>query len=346
MGGHITVATLSYDRNATVAEHLSRLSSQTLPAEAEVSILLVDNNPHGEALPYYEDALDHLADDAIATAYVHEPMPGIPAARNRAIEWALEQGSDALVFVDDDDVPHAGWLAALVATWRRGGSEMVSGVSTYSTPPHRDRWVEASGFFTPDGLERPFGRTRWRRSYDDRNRLTVAATNNLLLDLRFVALHSLRFDTRVFSGSDTLFTHQMSLLGAQLAREPDARVTLGIPLGRYTRTWIIQRIAHLESGLFWARMRSSRTPIDRARLVCRQIVKAVVVGVAALVRISTGHLTRSFDDVVLGQCHLAKSRFALACAFGWAYMPYSRGRTRWVRVGAGGPFRAKEPDVG
>ena len=50
-----------------------------------------------------------------AVRYVHEPRPGIAAARSRALREAGEH--DVLVFIDDDERPSAGWLRSLLDTF-------------------------------------------------------------------------------------------------------------------------------------------------------------------------------------------------------------------------------------
>ena len=77
--------------------------------------------------------------------YVHEPEPGIAAARNRALDEAGP--ADLLVFIDDDERPVDGWLARLVETYRVDRPTAVVGpvVSEYEQQP--DAWVSAGRFF-------------------------------------------------------------------------------------------------------------------------------------------------------------------------------------------------------
>jgi len=43
--------------------------------------------------------------------YVHEPSTGVVHARNRGVR---EAGGEYLIFLDDDEVPAAGWLNAFL----------------------------------------------------------------------------------------------------------------------------------------------------------------------------------------------------------------------------------------
>jgi succinoglycan biosynthesis protein ExoM len=46
-----------------------------------------------------------------------EPHPGLSHARNRALDWAAEQGVGVLAYVDDDAIVEPGWYEALSRRW-------------------------------------------------------------------------------------------------------------------------------------------------------------------------------------------------------------------------------------
>ena len=128
--------------------------------------------------------------------YVVEERPGVAAVRNRALDET--GGRDLLVFIDDDEEPEPGWLAALVGLWASTGCQAVAGpvIPVYEVEP--ETWVRQGEFFVrrtwPTGTVRP-----------------VAASNCLLLDLGFVRRAGLRFDEAfgATGGEDTLFTRQL-----------------------------------------------------------------------------------------------------------------------------------------
>ena len=134
--------------------------------------MVVDNDPDASAC----HAVAALADPLVQ--YVHEPRPGISAARNRAISAA--GAADAIVFIDDDEVPHAGWLQALVDSWLEWGCAGVTGPVSFTFEGPADEWVRASGVFT-----------RQVRSTGSVN--PGASSANVLLDLRALgSLHHIR----------------------------------------------------------------------------------------------------------------------------------------------------------
>lgn len=143
---HLTIAMLTYRRNEYLAQVIPQLLEQADDVsgpDTTAGVLIVDNDPQAGARAVVEAARAALGsdpaespeplgeDDSAVSAltsrlvYVHEPEPGIVAGRNRALSEA--RGSDALVFIDDDEIPSPGWLASLVSTWRSQECAAVTG---------------------------------------------------------------------------------------------------------------------------------------------------------------------------------------------------------------------------
>ena len=267
---HLTIAMLTYRRNDYLAQVIPELLAQAddvCDAQTTVSVLIVDNDPQAGARAVIEAAWEALAgeqpeaaessggsgqaepsgsaDSAAASAtsrlvYVHEPEPGIVAGRNRALSQA--HGSDALIFIDDDEIPSPGWLKALVSTWRAQGCAAVTGPTppTFEVAP--SAWVTASGAFDS-----------WEAA--DGAQVRSADTGNLLLDLAVVEDLGLRFDPRygLTGGEDSLFTRQLTRAGGVIRFAAGAVVTKRVPAARARRTWVLERA--LRSGSSWARVR-------------------------------------------------------------------------------------------
>ena len=89
-----------------------------------VELILVDNSPEASArdLP--------LPDFA---RYVHEPRAGVAHARNRGVAEA--QGTH-VIFLDDDELPAPGWLAAFATAASRGAVAAFGAVEPrFEAPP-------------------------------------------------------------------------------------------------------------------------------------------------------------------------------------------------------------------
>jgi succinoglycan biosynthesis protein ExoM len=108
-GSRITVAVLTYQRPDGIARIVPQLLEQAESITPRAQVLVIDNDPMACARP--------LVEAREGVRYVHEPQPGIAAARNRAL--AETSAADAVVFVDDDEEPGPDWLSELVAVWRR-----------------------------------------------------------------------------------------------------------------------------------------------------------------------------------------------------------------------------------
>ena len=148
----ISVVVPTFRRPAMLAELLPvvlRQITQEAPGAAEA--IVVDNCP---------DASARAAVTAVAAAdpdgnggtlrYVHEPRAGVVHARNAGV--AAARGGHVL-FLDDDEVPHPGWLRAFLAH-ARADATLAFGriVPRYEAPPE-------------PGLE-PMLRRLFSRDYD------------------------------------------------------------------------------------------------------------------------------------------------------------------------------------
>lgn len=249
----VTVAVPTYRRPASLGALLPALAGQAAAVGgAEVEVLVVDNDPAGSAA-------GTVAGAAPSARYVHEPHPGISAARNRALDESA--GSDLLVFIDDDELPGPGWLPTLVEAWRGWDCAAVTGPVRSEFPGPVDPWITGSGTF--ERTRRPTGTP-----------LRGGATNNLLLDLARVRALGLRFDERLglTGGEDTLFTHSLAHLGAEIRWCDEAEVLEPVPAERLTRQWVRRRV--FRSGSSWARAEVQLTRGAAARWRLRAVLCA------------------------------------------------------------------------
>ncbi|OUE28428.1 N-acetylglucosaminyl-diphospho-decaprenol L-rhamnosyltransferase [Clavibacter michiganensis] len=315
----LVVAILTYRRPDDIRAVLPLVAAQAADlreaAEADptlpraVRIVVVDNDLAGGAGAAVEDA---ASVSPVPIAYVHEPTPGISAARNRALDAAGDD--DLLVFLDDDERPDPGWLAALVCARRATGSAGVAGPvrSEYEVEP--DEWVRAGGFFV-------------RRRPATGTRLEVAATNNLLLDLRAVRVAGLRFDVDLGTqgGEDTLFTRQLVAAGGLLTWCAEAGVVDVVPRARTTRRWVVLRA--FSSGNSWSLTSvalAPASPVARTRIRAEATARGLVRALGGTGRIAVGAVTGSVAHRAKGTRTLARGAGMVAGAFGWSYQEYAR----------------------
>lgn len=303
MAGSVVVATLTYRRNELLADLLPQLLDQVGRCGAPAEVLVVDNDPAGGAR--------EVVDKHPAVRYVHEPTPGIAAARNRAMDAAGDV--EGLVFIDDDEKPVGDWLAQLLLTKARTGADAVVGWVDTSYVGTLDPWIEAGEFFV-------------RRRHPTGATVPMAATNNLLLDLARVRALGLRFDPDfgLTGGSDTMFTRQLVRAGGRIVWCDEAVVIDPVPVDRATRRWVLRRRFRFGNG--WARtsLALERGSTGRARVRCRLAADGLVRIAAGLAESAAGSAGRSLRHRAKGLGRAARGLGMVAGAFGHVYTEYDR----------------------
>ncbi|WP_115790094.1 glycosyltransferase family 2 protein [Arthrobacter silvisoli] len=303
--GSIVVAVLTYKRPEDLALAIPRLQEQLEGVSGKASVLVVDNDPAASA----RDAVEAFSSPQVR--YVHEPRPGIAAARNRAL--AESAADSVLVFIDDDEVPTENWLRTLVSLHSSTGAAAVVGpvVSEYARTP--EPWIQEGRFFD-------------RRRLKTGTRLTVAATNNLLLDLPQIRAFGLSFDERfgLSGGSDTLFTRKLVRLGGVMVWCDEAAVIDRVPVSRLTREWVLRRA--LRSGNSAARVslelaeNAAQKTLARGRHLASGAMR--VAGGSA--RLLAGTVTGSMSLRARGLRTIARGTGMASGAFGYVYSEYKR----------------------
>ncbi|HEY8524541.1 MAG TPA: glycosyltransferase family A protein [Acidimicrobiales bacterium] len=301
----VLVAMLTYKRPDDLPEAVRTVVAQLDEPDADASLLVVDNDPDASAMPLAASY------DPARVRFVHEPVPGIPAGRNRALDEA--GGADALVFIDDDERPEPGWLRELVATWRRTGATAVVGpvVSTFARPP--EPWIAEGGFFE-------------RRRPPSGTEVTVAATNNLLLDLAQLRAMGLRFDTSLgMTGSDdTMLTRQIHRAGGRMIWCDEARVVDVVPLARLNRRWVLQKA--FRTGNSWSLVALRLEDRLAGRLAQRLVLtgRGLIRIAGGAARVLLGVVTRSVAHRARGTRTLVRGAGMASGAWGYVYAEYRR----------------------
>jgi len=183
--GQAVISIATFRRPALLTELLSVCVGQVRELGRSVRIVVVDNDPArsaGEVVAAFPEV-----------EYVAEPEPGIAAARNRGLD-ALTARDDAIIFIDDDEVPADGWLRALIGYADATGADVVTGPVEPLIDDRVPSWIIRGGF--------------WRRQHQTTGASPDSvATNNTLLRLSAWRRHEYRFSQALSmkGGSDTEF---------------------------------------------------------------------------------------------------------------------------------------------
>lgn len=299
MTTRVVVAVPTFRRPQQLGILLDDLAAQARPADTDVRVCVIDNDPEQSGAPV---ARDHGVD------YVSEPERGLAAVRNRALDAATDD--DALIFIDDDERPADGWLRRVVEVWRDTGAAAVSGrVQSRFPDDAPDPWIVAGGFFQ-------------RVAFATGTRQPAAPTNNLLLDLAAVRRAGLRFDARfgLTGGEDILFTKQLVAAGGTIIAAPDALVYDDVAPDRMSHRWVLRRAYRV--GISSVRTDAVVRPgfVTRARWFVDGAVRVVVGGLRRV----WGVLTRSVAHRARGARAVWRGAGMMAGAVGLDYAEYGK----------------------
>lgn len=147
---------------------------------------------------------------------------GYSAARNAAIDVACAKNVDYLLFLDDDELPTAGWLRVLTRVAAERQADVVVG-PVYALPFPDSAYANSESMrpHRPESLGPLAGHV---------------ATNNTLISVDFLRKHELRFDLAYNStgGEDTDFFRRARQCQATIFFAPDAVVVERVDLDRVT----------------------------------------------------------------------------------------------------------------
>jgi succinoglycan biosynthesis protein ExoM len=266
-------------------------------------VVVVDNDP------------DASARDVVArhphVTYTHQPVPGIAAARNRALD--LSADVDLVTFVDDDERPRPGWLPSLVDTWSitRAAAVMGRVVSVFEEEP--EPWVLATGVFR-------------RRARPTGTPLAVAASGNLLVDVRQVRERGVRFDPTLglSGGEDTLFSRQLAARGGQIVWCNESEAEDLVPAERLTRSWAMRRAFNGGNSAVQVELRMSSGPAARAGVRIRRTAGGAARVLAGYGRHLLGRVRGDLEHDARGLRTVHRGRGMVAGALGHVHEQYSR----------------------
>lgn len=304
----IAVAIPTYRRPERLASLLAVLPERfaELDDSVSVEVFVIDNDPERSA-----EELATADDLPVATTYAPEPTPGIAAARQHALDAAA--GFDLLAFIDDDEVPHANWLRALVDTWRRTGAAAVAGHVHTAFPAGTDPWVLASGLFA-------------RPLREDGESLPAAGAGNLLVDLAWVRRAGISFDTSLglSGGEDTLFTRAIVSAGGRVVACPASIAEDTLEEGRATRRFALARARHHGQTQSVIELRLAGGTAAKAVSRLRNLIKGAGWVVRGTLRRTSGILTRSLSRRAKGSREQQRGIGLVQGALGAAAPEYAR----------------------
>lgn len=239
---------------------------------ADLSVLVVDNDPDASAQPLIEQM---QSDFPLPLFYANEPKRGIPCARNRVIDEVQSRQGDFLVFIDDDEWVEPGWLQAL---WDLSAEHqhqvIVSGGVIAELPDE-----------TPQDIAALFN-TKLPKQKRGQS-LETCATNNVIVPMALIADLGLRFDESnpLAGGTDTIFFKQATNQGATILKCPEALVHELIPESRTQIRWLAKRKFRAGETEAWRKQQNGRS---KTGIVASASAQVLIGSVKTLVQGAVG----------------------------------------------------------
>ena len=255
---NIAVCIPTYKRPEGLRRLLAALATQEPLQGCQITIVVVDN----ETSPQSKAICDEFASKLkYPLRYCCEPRRGLSHVRNKCVEMASEF-ADALVFIDDDEVPSPEWLKHLAACQKVYGADAVSGPVIPRFMKEAPQWISAGGFF-----ERP--------RYATGTVLPLARTGNVLIRMEVfhrIGLFDDRFD--LTGGEDWDFFKRLYESGGRIVWADEAIVDEWVPASRTTLKYVLQR-AYRTGTIIAFRAARSQSPVQTLISVARGVLGAM-----------------------------------------------------------------------
>lgn len=240
----LVIAVCTAQRPNMLKACLQSLDQLVRPRDTELLAVVVENDPE----PHFTGraAEEVKTELALPVFFYHERRKGIPFARNRALDAALEHDPDWVALIDDDERAEPDWIVKLLDACRTFNAEVANGpVRRIYEKPAPHWWKSQLLKPRPTGAE-----------------ITEAPTNNVLISARVIRKDGLglRFDERLTFGSEDIdFFRRTHAAGAKMIWVDDAFVEEDIPASRVTTRRLLSRM-HMAatSGAFNIVLREGR----------------------------------------------------------------------------------------
>ncbi len=243
----IAVYVCTYKRNEPLARLLGTLqiAADAVASQAEVGVVIVDDNPDGRAAEVVDQFDHHFA---LGLHYRHAGSQNISIARNTGLDAASQMG-DWVAMTDDDIMVPEDWFVEHLALQERTSADATTGPLLLQFPEDASSWIH----------DEPFDRFGLLDFEEDAS-VPICATGNSMLRASFLLDNpDIRFDPElgVLGGEDMVFYRaavgrglkcHFSTRTAVFEVEPHERSTLKYQLGRAMWMGNTQYLTNQRSG--------------------------------------------------------------------------------------------------
>jgi glycosyltransferase involved in cell wall biosynthesis len=227
-GSKLAVGICTYNRAPGLRAVLGALDLQRLNGldDDRIEIVVADNSADGSAGPI---VAEYGRQGRFRVRYLSERRKGLSFVRNAVLAEALEMGATWLAYIDDDEMPGAGWLEALLQGLRASSCAAAIGpvYPVFEVAP--PAWLPTSAFVIRRAAEAGFAGDGY--------------TCNCILSVAAIEAAGLRFDERFneTGGEDTYFFKELRERGGRIAWCEAAVVYETVPRHRMRSMWLWRR---------------------------------------------------------------------------------------------------------
>ena len=136
---NILVGVITCKRPNMLAELLDTLAQQTiLNTDISVEIVIVDNDIDQSAAAIFNQYSGKVPCEM---HYLNEVKRGIPFARNKVLEHAINRHAEYIAFIDDDETANPDWLLVLHQIITSESVDAVKGPVISLLPENAPTWA-------------------------------------------------------------------------------------------------------------------------------------------------------------------------------------------------------------
>lgn len=260
------------------------------PRDEKLSFLIVENDGTQNLVELVEAFRVDMPCEQII--YRNEGTIGISSARNHALEYAIENHFDFLVFVDDDEFVSSDWLVKLLAARDRKDFDIV-GSPVRPTPIIGELTFEQRLVWS--GIRRAGIKSEnkcKRRCDADLEHKIKVATGSWIGKLEFFRKTGLRFDSNLglTGGEDWDLWARAKTTGAKSGWAVDAIVYETVPRSRLTFAYHFRRSRDHNITEYMNRYRKNRREarMDLPWKITGRVIKLLAVASVVPMRGSEG----------------------------------------------------------